>query len=97
MPEASFKGRGFETSRRQLIRRATVLVGAAGLVGAGLAPRRAFAAPAKTDPKVVSYQATPKGDARCELCANWQAPNACKLVAGPISPSGWCSLFARKT
>jgi hypothetical protein len=67
------------------------------VVGASLAGRRAAAAPAKLPPGEIGYQPTPKGNARCELCVNWQAPNACKVVAGPISPNGWCGLFVRKT
>jgi hypothetical protein len=43
------------------------------------------------------YQTAPKGDQRCEGCANFQAPNACKFVQGDISPSGWCQLFVKKT
>lgn len=87
---------GSEATRRSLITR-LALVGAAGVVGASLAPHRAVAAPAKLPPNEIGYQASPKGAARCELCVNWQAPNACKVVAGQISPSGWCGLFVRKT
>jgi hypothetical protein len=43
------------------------------------------------------YQATPKGDQRCDGCVNFQPPNACKFVEGDISPSGWCQLFVKKT
>jgi len=42
------------------------------------------------------YQATPKGDQRCDACMLFQPPNACKVVQGEISPSGWCQLFAKK-
>jgi hypothetical protein len=97
MPEISHDKHECGTSRRQLIGRMTLAIGLAGVVGAGLAPRRALAAPAKLPPNEIGYQASPKGNARCELCVNWQAPNACKVVAGSISPSGWCGLFVRKT
>jgi hypothetical protein len=43
------------------------------------------------------YQATPKGNQRCEVCYNFQPSNACKFVQGDISPDGWCQLFAAKT
>ena len=89
-------GAGGKTTRRLLIGRLALAVGAAGFVGAELAWGRAAAAPAKLAQKEIGYQTTPKGPARCEICVNWQAPNACKLVAGPISPSGWCGLFVRK-
>jgi len=83
-----------ETTRRALIARLAL----AGAVASGMAvaARRATAATAKLSPREIGYQASPKGPARCELCVNWQAPNGCKLVAGPISPSGWCGLFVRK-
>ena len=94
MPQTSLNKHESETNRRQLIGRATLILGVAGLLGGTLAARGANAA-AKLSPNEIGYQPTPKGAARCELCANWQAPNACKLVAGPISPSGWCSLFRK--
>jgi hypothetical protein len=42
------------------------------------------------------YQGTPKGDQRCDGCMLFQAPSACKIVQGEISPSGWCQLFVKK-
>ena len=83
-------------SRRRLMFEVALLVGAAGVLGVGMAPPRASAAQAKLPPKDIGYQNTPKGGQRCDLCVNWLAPASCKLVAGPISPAGWCSLFARK-
>ena len=43
------------------------------------------------------YQTAPKGDQRCEGCANFQPPNACKFDEGHITPNGWCQLFVKKT
>ena len=54
-------------------------------------------AQAKVQQNTVSYQAKPKGTQRCEECVNFQAPNACKMVDGEITPQGWCSLFTKKT
>jgi hypothetical protein len=82
------------TTRRAVIVRLAVL-GAAGAAVADFAAQPAAAA-AKLSPGEIGYQNAPKGGARCDLCVNWQAPNACKLVAGPISPSGWCGLFVRR-
>ncbi len=48
---------------------------------------------------VVQYQPTPKSDAPaniCSKCVNFVAPNACKIVAGTIAPTGWCVAFAPK-
>jgi hypothetical protein len=97
MPETSLHKQEFEPHRRQLLGRVTLVIGLAGVVGAGLAPRRTIAEPAKLPASEVGYQPKPQGAARCERCVNWQAPNGCTKVAGPISPSGWCQLFARKT
>jgi hypothetical protein len=43
----------------------------------------------------VNYQDTPKGDHQCSGCALFVAPNACKNVAGEISPNGWCMLWRK--
>ncbi len=83
-------------TRRQMFRDFGLLVGAVGVAGILAAPRGALAAN-KIDPKSVSYQPTPKGAARCDNCIQWQNPDACKVVAGPIAPSGWCSIYMRKT
>ncbi|HEY2051092.1 MAG TPA: hypothetical protein VGH03_17270 [Caulobacteraceae bacterium] len=83
-------------TRRQLLGRAVVAAGLAGAASAGLS-QQAMAAAIKLRPGDIGYQPSPKGSARCELCVNWQAPNACKLVSGTISPTGWCSLYARKS
>jgi hypothetical protein len=42
------------------------------------------------------YQDQPKDGHQCDGCAQFQAPSACKLVDGTISPSGWCQLFTPK-
>jgi len=83
-----------DLSRRVFFQRvATYGVGAAVIHGLGLS---LAAAQAKASQKSVSYQATPKGEQRCDGCSNFQPPNACKMVEGDISPQGWCSLFAKK-
>jgi hypothetical protein len=40
-----------------------------------------------------AYQDTPRDDHACGECTLFQPPKACKVVAGDISPSGWCKLF----
>jgi hypothetical protein len=47
--------------------------------------------------KAAGYQATPKGDQRCDGCALFVTPSSCKLVAGDISPAGWCRLYVKKS
>lgn len=53
-------------------------------------------AAAKMAQKAVAYQDTPKDDQRCDNCSLFQAPNACTLVDGDISPSGWCKFWVKK-
>ncbi|MFO1027917.1 MAG: hypothetical protein U1E70_22290 [Acetobacteraceae bacterium] len=45
----------------------------------------------------VQYQNTPKDAQQCDKCVNWEAPNACKIVAGTIAPQGWCIAYAPKS
>ena len=55
------------------------------------------AATSKVSQTSVQYQAQPKGEQKCSGCLNFVAEsNTCKLVAGQVSPEGWCSLWAKK-
>ena len=47
----------------------------------------------KMGQKSVSYQDKPKGSLKCSNCSLFEPPNACKSVAGVISPDGWCSIY----
>ena len=75
--------------RRALLRRILVAAGVPALFNA-LYP--AAAAP-KISQKAVAYQDHPEGDKRCEKCAQFQPPNACKMVDGAINPQGYCRIF----
>jgi hypothetical protein len=52
--------------------------------------------PQKIDQKTAMYQPSPKNGQRCDKCFAFEPPAGCKLVAGTISPAGWCQLFAPK-
>jgi len=39
------------------------------------------------------YQNMPKDMFSCAVCTFFLKPRSCKLVAGDISPAGWCKLF----
>lgn len=69
------------------------VVGGAAAVGAAAVSARAQE---KIAPAMVQYQTTPKDGNKCSACANWEAPNACKIVSGVISPEGWCIAFGPK-
>ena len=81
------------------ISRRIVLTGTA--LGLGAAAAAAAVSHAAAQQKLsqadAKYQNTPKDNQHCDVCANFQAPNACKFVQGDISPSGWCLLFAAKS
>ena len=76
--------------RRALVQYA--LVAAGGFIFCCATPRCAGAAP-KISKKAVAYQDHPDGEKQCEKCAQFQPPDACKLVEGPISPQGSCRIF----
>jgi hypothetical protein len=42
------------------------------------------------------YQELPKDDQKCSNCIHFMAPNACMIVEGNISPTGWCKLWVKK-
>ncbi len=50
----------------------------------------------KINQKEAQYQNHPKGQQRCEICLNFQPPNKCRIVQGPINPKGWCQYFAAR-
>ena len=81
-----------DLSRRAVLHLA---IAGGGVLVAATVPAAAVAG-SKIAQKAVKYQPGPKGNARCDNCRQWQAPAACKLVDGVISPSGWCSIYAPK-
>ena len=83
------------TERPSPSRRRVIAAAIAG--GAIVAVGGARASRAKLAPAEIGYQNSPRGAQRCDQCVNWRAPDACTVVAGPISPTGWCGLFVRKS
>lgn len=79
-------------SRRTVLRRAAAA--ACGL--ATLLPARHAAAQQKASQTDAKYQNHPNGQQRCAICLNFQPPSACRIVAGNISPQGWCQFFAAR-
>jgi hypothetical protein len=80
------------------ISRRLVLTGTALALGAvaSVAAVTCASAQQKVSQADAKYQAAPKDGQQCDGCAQFQAPNACKLVDGNIAPTGWCQLFAAK-
>lgn len=81
---------------RRATRRRVLQAGLAAVGGAIAASARAQDATQKVPQSGVQYQATPKDGQQCSTCVNFVPPNACKLVAGSIAPTGWCLLYAPK-
>ena len=82
-----------ETCKTPVSRR-TVLIAAAG--AAPLLALMSDEAQAKLAQTAVKYQPDPKDGHQCDGCVQFVTPNACKLVDGDISPTGWCSLWVKK-
>jgi hypothetical protein len=78
-------------SRRRILQDAAGLAIGTLVLGVG-APRSASAA-AKMPQKAVDYQDHAKAGHSCNTCKDFQGPNACKTVEGPILPAGWCNKY----
>ena len=76
------------------VSRRTVLIAAAGAVP--ILTLMPGAAEAKMTQAAVKYQTDPKDGHQCDGCNFFVAPNACKMVDGDISPTGWCALWVKK-
>jgi hypothetical protein len=90
-----------EIKRTDMERRALLRQG--GLLLAVLSA--AVVVPAQADDDMLSqaavhYQPTPHGAQHCSVCAYFipgkdaSGPGSCRLVAGAISPTGWCERFS---
>lgn len=88
------KCHGRPVSRRDFLNIAAI--GGTVIVAAGMADP-AFAAPKKFSQQQAHYQPIPKSGQRCQSCALWQAPTACQVVDGQVSPAGWCILYQAKS
>jgi hypothetical protein len=81
-----------KTTRRSALKAGLAVI--AGTGATAIAASRARAQSAKADPSTVGYQSKPSNGQQCSGCVQWSPPNACKIVSGTISPSGWCELYS---
>jgi hypothetical protein len=59
------------------------------------APAAAWGQPGPEVPQAdAQYQAGPKDGMSCAMCQLFRPPDRCAVVAGNISPRGWCKFFA---
>lgn len=90
--------RSSKVSRKDALKTLIVLPALAGLAASVTA-----AADAKTSKSALKYQDHPNGKQKCSGCSLFipgktaKADGQCKVVAGSISPNGWCTAFAPKT
>ena len=92
------RGSAAADSGRRLSRRVFLKVSVTGAALAGAGGLSACATPAVpgggTTPKVLAlYQDSPNEGRRCAGCTRFLEPNACRIVAGEISPDGWCRYY----
>lgn len=84
-------------SRREALTGLVVLPALAGLLASATAT-----AEAKGSKAQFKYQTHPKGSAKCSECRFFHpgktamAMGTCDVVAGAISPNGWCTAFAHE-
>jgi hypothetical protein len=83
---------GLKTAFAMLSRR-SLLRGAAAVAGILAATSNLAEAQPKISKVAVNYQDHPDGEKRCDKCAQFQPPDACKMVEGTISPQGSCRIF----
>ncbi len=84
-------------TRRTFVGGLLLLPALAGILGA-----TALADDSKTPQSAVQYQTKPNGDKQCSKCNFFipgetaDANGTCKIVAGAISPSGYCIAYNAK-
>jgi len=84
------KGRADPLSRRLLLQKAIGTAAVAAVIGAYVKPAPAAI---KISKAAVAYQDHPQGDKRCAACRQFQSPDSCRMVDGPVSPQGFCRIF----
>lgn len=88
-------------SRRNLLRRGTIMLGSIALIPIAIHSPAAKSASATKG--MLHYQESPKDGHSCSDCSSFRpstAPDSdtgtCKILEGPISPHGWCMAFSRR-
>ena len=79
-------------SRRLLLKSVPMVA----VASAAAIPTRGFAQGTMTH-EASKYQDQPKNGLQCSNCQLFAPPAACKIVASPISPTGWCQFFVAKS
>lgn len=95
------------TEHLKLSRRLALKAGAAAVAGIAAAPlllkTNTASAAAKASKQSMKYQDHPNNGQQCSGCIQFipgssaDAKGKCKVVAGDISPNGWCIAYAPKS
>jgi hypothetical protein len=64
------------------------LAGASGVLGVATTMAQQKMSQAEAE-----YQNRPKSGLACAACTLFRPPRSCQVVAGDISPNGWCKFF----
>jgi hypothetical protein len=84
------------TLRRDMLRSGMMIVAGVTAAAGAAGVSSARAQEEKIAQELVQYQDNPKDGQKCNACAQWVEPNACKIVVGKISPNGYCVAYAPK-
>lgn len=91
------KGRTTSVSSHPVISRRRLLAAGAGVAvtgGALAGCATGMKVPGTTPKAAAMYQDRPNGLARCGVCKHFISSGMCEIVAGPVSPDGWCQFYA---
>jgi hypothetical protein len=80
-------------SRRNLLRRVTIVAGGGAIFATAVIAEQARAGN-QISQAAAGYQSIPKNGAQCDICSLFQPPISCTLVQGNINAQGWCKYFA---
>ena len=94
MPRPPAFPRSDRISRREIFPMLAAGAGMGAALSIGLG--RPAEAQGKTDKKTAKYQDHPNNGKSCAQCNFFRPPKSCQLVEGDISPTGWCSFWAKK-
>lgn len=81
-------------TRRALLGRAASIAGAT--LASTIVPIKVASAQQKVSKEAMKYQDHPNGTMQCSNCMQFEPPSSCKVVAGTISPNGYCIAWVKK-
>ena len=93
--------KAYDASRRTILKKG--MIAAAGVLTASSLFRIQPAQAGNTPKAAMMYQDKPHGKQKCAGCIHFipdknpKANGTCNVVAGSISPLGWCVAFAPKS